>query len=204
MSWLTPRARGFMVKIALFGGTFDPIHIGHLIAAEDIFRILKLNKIIFVPTGIPPHKTYKVLTDAKHRFAMVKLAIKGNPKFSISNYEIRKKEEAYSIDTVRYFKKRLGNKVKLYFIIGSDIVSELHTWKDVKELIKLCNFIVMTRQGFKVPKEKIKKIGKFIDIKSENISSREIRRLVKKDESIKYLVPKPVEKYIYEEKLYRG
>ncbi|MFH1823989.1 MAG: nicotinate-nucleotide adenylyltransferase [Candidatus Firestonebacteria bacterium] len=192
-----------MVKIALFGGTFDPIHTGHLIAAEDIFRILKLDKIIFVPTGVPPHKSCKNITQAKHRFAMVKLAIKGNQKFSISNYEIKGKEKAYSIDTVRYFKKRLGSSVKLYFIIGSDIVRELHAWKDIKKLIKLCNFIVMTRQGFKVPKEEIKKIGKFIDIQSENISSREIRRLVKKDESIKYLVPNGVEKYIYEKKLYR-
>jgi nicotinate-nucleotide adenylyltransferase len=192
-----------MIKIGLFGGTFDPIHMGHLIAAEEVCRILKLDKIIFIPTGIPPHKNYKYLTPIKHRFAMVKLAIKGNPKFLISDYEVRKKGKSYSIDTVRYFKEKLGKNVKIYFIIGSDIIPELHTWKEIKKLLKLCSFIIMTRPGFKIPEVRVKKIGRLVNIKSENISSRHIRRLVKSGKSIKYLVPKEVEEYIYEKKLYR-
>ena len=192
-----------MKKVALFGGTFNPIHLGHLIAAEDVRRSLKLDNIIFVPVGNPAHKNRKRLIDAKHRYNMAKLAIRGNPKFAISDYEIKKEGRSYSIETVNYFKEELGKNVKLFFIIGSDIVPELHTWEGIKNLIKLCDFIIMTRPGYVTSENKIKKIGKLVHIKNEDISSREIRKLARKRDSIRYLVPKEVEKYIYENKLYR-
>jgi len=190
-----------MGKIALFGGTFDPVHLGHLISAEEIKKSLRLDKVIFVPAGRPPHKKEAFITGAEHRLKMLKLATKAFPGFEISDYELKKTSKSYTIDTIRYFKKNIYKKDKLYFIAGSDIVGQIESWKEWEKLIKEVHLLIMARPGFKAGK-KASKFGTLIGIKNIDISSSEIRRMIKKGLPVTYLVPETVEKYIYEHKIY--
>ena len=191
------------MRIGLFGGTFDPVHLGHLIAAEDILKACKLDKVIFIPSARPPHKNEKSVTSAKDRFNMVKLAIKPFPGFEISDFELKKSGKSFTIDTVRYYKKNIKKTDRLYFIVGADIVEQLPTWKSWKELVKEVHFLIMTRPGFKVEK-KAAKIGTPVEIRNIDVSSSEIRHLIKKGLPPTFMVPEMVEKYIYEKQLYRN
>ena len=190
-----------MKKIALFGGTFDPVHLGHLVTAEDIRKNLKLDKVIFIPAGRPPHKSEADVTNAEHRLKMLELAVKPFPKFEISDYELKKSGKSYTIDTVRYFKKILNKGDKLYFIAGSDIVRQIKLWKEWEKLIKEVHLLIMARPGFKAGK-KASEFGSLIEIKNIDISSSAIRKTIKKGLPVTYMVPETVEKYIYEHKLY--
>ncbi|MBC7344164.1 MAG: nicotinate-nucleotide adenylyltransferase, partial [Clostridia bacterium] len=130
------------------GGTFDPIHYGHLVAAEASRQEFKLEKVIFVPAGIPPHKKDQVITPANQRFEMTLLAVVGNPGFEISRVEIDRGGCSFTIDTIRHFRKLYGEEAALYFITGADAISEILTWKDARELMELTEFIAVTRPGF--------------------------------------------------------
>ncbi|MCX5777224.1 MAG: nicotinate-nucleotide adenylyltransferase [Candidatus Firestonebacteria bacterium] len=191
------------MKIGLLGGTFDPIHLGHLLAAEDIMKLCRLDKIIFIPSARPPHKNEKYLTSAKDRYKMVALALKAFPDFEISDYELKKAGKSFSIDTVRYFKAKYSEKNKIYFIIGADIVEQLSGWKSWKKLIKEVNILIMSRPGFKVTK-KAKKIGTPVEIRCVDVSSSGIREMIRKGLPPAFMVPETVEKYIYEKQLYRN
>jgi len=136
-----------MKRIGILGGTFNPIHIGHLAIAEWSYEKLKLDKVIFVPTYLPPHKSSRGVIDAKTRYKMVELAIKDNPHFEISDFEIKKGGKSYSIDTVRYFSEKFNKDTKLYFIIGEDCLSTLHKWKEIEKLVSLASFVVVNRPG---------------------------------------------------------
>jgi nicotinate-nucleotide adenylyltransferase len=198
-------------RLALMGGTFDPIHYGHMVTAEAARSQFNLDKVIFVPTGYPPHKKNKNISDAKHRFLMTVLAITTNPYFEASRFEVEKSIYSYTIDTVNYFVNLYGSKVKLYFITGADAVMEILTWKSVEELTRLCNFIAATRPGYeleqldstlkKLPEESRKSFRKF-EVPALAISSTDIRNRVKNNKPIKYLVPETVEYYIYKNNLY--
>ena len=188
------------MRIGILGGTFDPIHIGHLALAQEAARQLKLDKVIFVPSYIPVHKMRKGILDARHRLRMVKLAIKKNKVFSASNIEIRSKKPCYTVDTLAKFRKKF-KKDKLFFITGSDSVSQLSKWKDVDEIFRLAVFVVGLRPGFKLKKAP-KKI-KIIRIKPVDISSSGIRRSIRQKRAIENLVPESVSKYIAKNKLYR-
>ena len=192
-----------MSKIGLFGGTFDPVHLGHLITAEDILKDLKLDKVIFIPAGRPPHKEASAVTDAKHRLKMLKLAVAAYPGFELSDYELKKKAKCYTIDTVRYFKSRMQKGDKLYFIAGSDIVGQIESWKDWQKLIKEVHLIIMARPGFKAGK-KASRFGTLVEVQNIDISSSSIRKMIKKGLPVTYMIPEAVEKYIYEHKLYRN
>ena len=126
------------MKIGILGGTFNPIHTGHLMLAQEALCKLGLDKVVFVPTFMPPHKTQKVI-DAKHRYNMVSMAIKENPALEVSKIEISSPKKSYSIHTLRKFKLLYGSKAKLFFIAGSDLLDELYTWKNIKEIFKLAN-----------------------------------------------------------------
>lgn len=191
-----------MSKIAIFGGTFDPVHLGHLVTAEDIMKTLKLDRVIFIPAGRPPHKNIKTITGAGHRLKMLKLAIRDLPGFEISDYELKKKTKSFTIDTVRFFRKTLIKGDKLYFIAGSDIIEQIESWKDWRKLIKEVHLLIMARPGFKAGK-KASKLGTFIEIKNIDISSSDIRKMIKKGLPVTYMIPEAVEKYIYDNKLYR-
>jgi nicotinate-nucleotide adenylyltransferase len=188
------------LKIGILGGTFNPIHIGHLILAEEVREKLKLEKVIFVPTYIPPHKQNSDVAAAAERLRMVKAAIKGNEKFVASDIEIKRRGPSYTVDTVKAFNKKFpGNE--LYFITGSDLLKYLDEWKDFRELLRLVKFVVATRPGY--PLENIPSYVQRVSIRAVDVSAFEIRQCIKELKSFRYLVPEGVFEYINKKKLYR-
>jgi len=188
------------MKIGILGGTFNPIHIGHLILAEEARERLSLEKIIFVPSYLPPHKDNSDIAPAEDRLAMVKLAISGNRDFSVSDLEIKRDGRSYTIDTLKEF-KTMYPKDDLYFIIGSDLLRYLDEWKDLNEIIKMVKFIVATRPDY--PLEKIPSHISTIPIRAVDISGFEIRRAIREGRSFRYLVPEAVFDYINKHSLYK-
>jgi len=136
-------------RIGLFGGTFNPIHTGHLRIAAEIKEHFALDRIIFIPTGLPPHKGDSEVMDPIHRLHMTKLAVAPHKDFSVSPVEAERKGFSYSIDTVKFFQRELGDTAELYFILGMDAFLEIRTWKDTDELLTLCHFIVIPRPGYR-------------------------------------------------------
>jgi nicotinate-nucleotide adenylyltransferase len=211
-------------RIGLFGGTFNPIHSGHLRGAEEIREAFRLQEVIFIPAAIPPHKGTKEVIEAKHRLEMVRLATATNPFFSTTDIELLRPEKSYSIDTLRYFSKR--HQETFFFILGRDAFGEIETWKDFQHLFSLCNFIVMTRPGSQkalssspLPEalaplfrydRKVRgwvhtsgHIVYFKEITVLDISSTKIRERIERGESVKYLIPSEVEAYILKNRLYK-
>ncbi len=197
-------------KIGIMGGTFDPIHLGHLVIAEFARNLFALDQVIFVPTNLPPHKGCISVANSEHRYNMVQLAIRNNDVFTISRIEVDRKGPSYTIDTLRAIKETDG-EAELFFIIGADAVAEIMTWKNVAGVMQICNFLAANRPGYK-EEELLKKLNGFppeyrqrittFEIPALDLSSTEIRMLVKKGLPIKYLVPEQVEKYIIEHHLY--
>ena len=188
------------MKIGILGGTFNPIHIGHLILAEEAREKLGLDKIIFVPTYLPPHKDNSDIAAADSRFAMIKLAIEGNRNFEVSDLEIKRNGRSYTIDTIREFKLKYP-KDELYFIIGSDLLKYLNEWKDLGEIIKMVKFIVATRPGY--PLEEIPSYIKTVPIRAVDVSGFEVRECIKENKSFRYLVSEAVFDYISRKGLYK-
>lgn len=188
------------MKIGILGGTFNPIHAGHLILAEEAREKLALDKIIFVPTFMPPHKDANDIAPAADRLAMVKLATKDNKYFLVSDTEIRRNGRSYTIDTISELKRKYPDD-ELYFIIGSDLLTYLAEWKDLDRILKMVNFVAATRPGY--PLEKIPSYIKTIPIRAVDISGFEVRRCVREDKSFRYLVPESVFGYINKKRLYR-
>lgn len=210
MSFLLPEDKGEL-SIGIMGGTFDPIHIGHLVTAEEARQQFKLDHVVFMPTGNPPHKDKTRITDAEHRYLMTLLAVLDNPFFTVSRMEIDSKETTYTIDTVRNFIKLYKSKLTLYFITGADAILDITTWKDYKLLLKYCEFIAASRPGYSFSKlkvilgdvfpEVIKRVH-LLEIPAMAISSTFLRRRVAEGKTIRYLTPETVEQYIYKNKLY--
>jgi len=192
-------------KVLLFGGTFNPIHNGHLQIAQEAVERLNFNKVIFIPSSIPPHKESSLLFS--YRLKMIELAIDGVKYFEISDIEAKREGLSYTIDTFRYFKRELGENTKIYWMIGTDTIEELKDWYKIKELIKECQFVIAERNRYKHIDVKYSPIDYFTPLWNPvlDISSTEIREKVKtkKRNTIKYLVPESVEKYIYDNKLYK-
>ncbi len=188
------------MKIGILGGTFNPVHYGHLILGEQVLGQLKLDRVIFVPTFMPPHKSSKNVISAKDRLKMISLAVKGNPHFAVSDIEIKRQGKSYTVDTLRSIKKKHPH-ASLYFICGSDLVSEIPSWKDVREIYKLARFVLAKRPGF--GKRLTGKNFLKIDVAQVDISSSLIRQLVKSCSSIRYLTPGNVAQYIRKHKLYK-
>ncbi len=212
------------IKVGLFGGTFNPVHWGHLRLAEEIREIFNLSHVIYIPAHIPPHKKSDVIS-AGHRFAMVQLAISGNHAFQASDIELKRPGRSYSIDTIRHFHGLSEDSPELFFIMGMDAFREIRTWKDYPAFFSTCNFIVMARPGAPdggrsglLPADIVQEFtyrenkrcfvhtsgyrvyihrGTLIDI-----SSTAIRALARQGKSIKYLVPEAVERYIADNRLY--
>lgn len=196
--------------IGVIGGTFDPIHIGHLIIAEEARVQLGLERVIFIPAGLPPHKLDWEISQAEHRLAMVELAIASNPRFSISRIDIERSGPCYTVDTIELLQKELGPGEEVHFIIGSDSLSEILTWHEPERLINLCYLAVVKRPGYEVDLEELEELlpgissrVRFIDAPLVGVSSTDIRRRVREGLSIKYQVPEKVEEYIYKHGLYR-
>jgi len=188
------------MKVGILGGTFNPIHLGHLILAEEVREKLGLGKVIFVPTRIPPHKDDSDIAGASWRYKMIKLAIKGNRHFRISDLEIKREGHSYTIDTIMQLKKQFP-KDELYFITGSDLLKYLDDWKDLGEIIKMVKFVVATRPGY--PLEKIPSYISTVAIRAVDVSAFEIREAIKHKKSFRYLVPEAVGRFINRKRLYR-
>lgn len=199
-------------KIGISGGTFDPIHYGHLIVAEEIRESMALDKVIFIPSGDPPHKAGKGVTEVEHRFNMVKLAIETNPHFEASSIEIEREGYSYTADTLSQLKQIYGEETSLFFMTGADVIPQLVNWRNFERLFSLCEFVAVLRPGFARQallseidylKKNYKAIIHVEDTPLIGISSTIIREHVKKNKSIKYLVPEKVELYIKENNLYK-
>lgn len=200
-------------KIGILGGTFNPIHMGHLIMAEEVCKHHHLSKVIFIPAYTPPHKYVDDLTVARHRYQMVKEAINENDKFEVSDLEIKREGKSYTIDTVNEILGQYGEECEVFLIIGADSLNELELWKDIKKLSQLCHFVIINRPGFStdasprlaelIGDDNILDIEKLrIKIEPVGISSTEIRKRLKNRIEIKGLVPECVEAYIKEHGLY--
>ncbi|MCK9363647.1 MAG: nicotinate-nucleotide adenylyltransferase [Syntrophales bacterium] len=218
---------GTVRKWGLFGGTFDPVHFGHLRCAVEMLEIFELNRIIFVPASRPPHKLDAAITPFYHREQMIRLAIEGNPVFSFSDVEKTRDGLSYSVETVEYIldKYRLDN-IELYFIVGQDAFHAITTWKDWERLLLLCHFAVMTRPGY-VNKGLGEILGEdfssrfvredavdgfrgptghlicFREVTFLDIASSSVRRRAKEGRDIRYLVPEEIRHYIERNSLYK-
>lgn len=196
------------MKIGLFGGTFDPIHIGHMILMENVINNLDLDKIYVLPNSNPPHKLENKKTALNLRLKMVNEAIKDNPKLEINDYDYRDNEIHYTFETINYFKKSYPND-EFFFIMGEDSFLDIEKWKNYKEILKE-NLIIFKRYSNKNFSliSKINQVRKYnkniylIDNMALDISSTLIRNLVKENKSIRYLVNDEVINIIKEEKLY--
>lgn len=197
------------MKLGIMGGTFNPIHNAHLATAEFIKDKYNLDKVVFIPTGDPPHK--KIILDKFHRYNMVVLSAMKNDDFFVSDFEINKKEQSYTVDTLRYIVETYPNE-ELYFITGSDAINQIESWKDFRENFKLAKFIGAIRPGIGIleTQENVERFRKdycadvdLVYVPSLEISSTYIRSRVMSNKSIKYLVPSRVEEYIYEHGLYK-
>lgn len=200
-----------VTAIGIMGGTFDPIHFGHLRAAEEVLQGFGLERVIFMPSGKPPHKPLSEVTDAEHRYMMTLLATVDHPHFEVSRIEIDRPGPSYTLDSLKELKKVFSSEKALYFITGLDAILEIHTWNGYRELFEIADFIAVTRPGYSmetlsslekaIGKECFSRIHPF-PVTLLAISSRDIRRRVREGKSIRYLVPDPVMKYIEKERLY--
>jgi nicotinate-nucleotide adenylyltransferase len=197
-----------MRKIGIMGGTFDPIHTGHLIAAETVRSEYGLEKIIFIPAGSPPHKQGFKITGALHRYIMAVMATCANPDFVVSALEQEREGISYTVDTVERLTAYYGAETKLYFIIGADMLKDLPDWKNSDRLFSLCRFVVVARPGSAGEINKFTQNFRgaatidYLAAPGMEISSTNIRERIKTGRSIKYIVPESVENYIHKNQLY--
>ena len=200
------------MKIGIMGGTFDPIHLGHLATAEAVRENFSLDEILFIPAARPPHKLGKKVTDEHHRLTMTILATRSNKFFKVSDMELKRTGLSYTLDTMNELHKTFGRSTELFFIIGADSLVDLFKWHAAKELVAKCHFIATTRPGVDVDFSAVENF--FGEVAKEHIhrvttpefeiSSTDIREKIRLGRSIKYLVPEVVEEYILREELYCG
>ncbi|MCX7598823.1 MAG: nicotinate-nucleotide adenylyltransferase [Armatimonadetes bacterium] len=196
-------------RLGLMGGTFDPIHVGHLVVAEEARTRFDLERVIFVPNNQPPHKKAYQVAQAEHRYAMCLLATASNPFFEVSREELERPGPSYTIDTIRAFRARLGSEVELYFITGADAVLEIMTWREPEAILAEAHVVAVHRPGFDLqrlsaaigPEQGARILT--MPMPGLEISSTDLRRRVAAGESIRYLTPEAVVDYIYKTGLYR-
>ncbi|MGB3905038.1 MAG: nicotinate-nucleotide adenylyltransferase [Anaerolineae bacterium] len=199
-----------MQRIGVIGGTFDPIHYGHLAAAEEARVRMNLERVLFVVAGVPPHKLDEEVTPVEHRLAIVSLAIASNPHFEISRVDVDRPGPSYTVDTISILRKQWGQETEVYFIMGLDSLAELPTWHHPQRLIQLCRLLAVKRPGFETDMAEleasvpgISSRVEIIDMPEVDISSSDLQQRVRDGLPIKYQVPEEVERYIMAHELYR-
>ena len=191
------------------GGTFDPIHYGHLLAAEESLCALQLDEVVFIPTGLPPHKRSFHVSSAEHRFTMTLLAVLENPRFSVSRVEIDRDGSSHTVDTLREFRRRAAREEEYFFITGLDAVLDIASWKEYSVLPLFCRIVAVSRPGYGrsgidlLPSE-IRRAIIPLEIPLLSISSTDIRKRVEQGKNIRSLTPEPVVQYISKTDLYSG
>jgi nicotinate-nucleotide adenylyltransferase len=218
-------------RIALYGGTFDPVHLGHLEVAHRVTELFEIDRVLFIPAQIAPHKLSRAVTAPIHRYAMLVLATQSEPRLLVSTFELDAPDRRYTVDTVAHFQSTFDDSTELFFIMGADSWSEITTWRDWERLLAMTNHIVVARPGYDIAggetssllRDRIidlRKLGNdaqrilrqvsgervFItDVVMNDISATEIRRLAKEDrfEDLNTLVPQPVAEYITKYRIYR-
>ncbi len=177
-------------KVGLFGGTFDPVHTGHLIIAETVFEQANLEAVIFIPSARPPHKHHELMFDAQQRFKMLSEAIKGNPNFLVSDIEMNRTGPSYTIDTIHEIKAQLSAETEIMFIVGRDNLYEMEMWKDPRAIVGECTILAVDRlcgEKRDIPDWLQKKV-ETVKVPLIEISSSEIRQRIRDGKSIRYLV----------------
>ncbi|MCF7817590.1 MAG: nicotinate-nucleotide adenylyltransferase [Kiritimatiellales bacterium] len=201
-------------RVGIMGGSFDPVHMGHLVIAQDAVERLELAELVFIPAAIPPHKQHLLQVEPKHRLNMLRLAVEADIRFSVSDIEVERGGVSYTVDTIRALKEKYP-KDELFLIVGSDTLVDLHNWHRIDELLAQCQVATFLRPGEAELEEIQRKIGlsgeqkqrllaNVVETHRIGISSTEIRMRVAEGMGIRYLVPPEVEMYIYEHGLYRG
>ena len=193
-----------MRRIGVMGGTFDPVHHGHLVAASEVAHDFALDEVIFVPTGEPYQKDYRAVSPAEDRYLMTVIATASNPRFSVSRVDVDRPGPTYTIDTLRELRAIRGPKTELFFITGADALEQLMSWRDAEELFELAHFVGCTRPGHRLsgaglPDERVS----LIEIPALTISSSACRERVVTGEPIWYLVPDGIVQYIAKRGLYQ-
>lgn len=214
------------MRLGLFGGTFNPIHLGHLRAGIEVRKAFNLDRLLFIPSAHPPHKMVDQVANAEDRLEMVRLAIQGEPSLEASDVELARPGPSYTIETLQHFQDRFGSEKDIYFIVGQDAFSEITTWKSYRALFGTAHFIVMTRPG-----SNLRSLEDFIhtqiseeyqydptsnqynhpewctifclNITHLDISASQIRELIRQGRSIRFLIPVNVENFIANKGLYR-
>ncbi|MGE5415791.1 MAG: nicotinate-nucleotide adenylyltransferase [Acidobacteriota bacterium] len=201
-----------MGRLGVFGGTFDPIHIGHLAAAERTLSDFDLDRIIFVPANVPPHKPDHVVTPPEHRMNMVLVATAENPCFNVSNVEMVRGGRSFTVDTMVYFRE-MHPEDELFFIMGMDSLLELDTWHDVEGLVALCRLVVVARPGYELDKTDSRLVNlppivwdriDYLQVPGLDISATDIRSRLKEGKSVRYLLIPQVYDYIQDHGLFGG
>ncbi len=197
-----------MVKLGIMGGTFDPIHNGHLIIAQEVAYKLSLERVLFVPAADPPHKQQQLVERIEHRLQMVRLAIAGNPTFELSTIEIERAGLSYTVDTLETLHQQQPDS-ELYFIIGADAAADLLQWHKPERIIELARLAAVGRPGYELPLDKLLAALPQLHTRLERvtaplveIAAHEIRERICKGAPVKYLVPPVIEEYIRHEQLY--
>jgi len=196
--------------LGIMGGTFDPIHFGHLVAAEEARVRFNLSRILFVPNGNPPHKKDYPVTSAESRYEMVVLATASNDHFEASRIEVERSGPSYAVDTIRLLRDSQGSDTRCYFITGADAILEILTWREPEKLADACEFIAVTRPGYDLGRLRDQLTPDLaahihtLDVPGVHISSTELRRRAACGDSLRYLTPHSVVRYIAAHGLYRG
>ena len=192
-------------RIGIMGGTFDPIHHGHLVAASEVADRFALDEVVFVPTGQPWQKGHETVSAAEDRYLMTVIATASNPRFSVSRTDVDRGGPTYTVDTLRDLREHFGPKAQLFFITGADALEKILSWKDTDKMFELAHFIGVTRPGFPLSAEHLPAdTVSLVQVPAMAISSTECRRRVAEGHPVWYLVPDGVVQYIAKRRLYRG
>jgi nicotinate-nucleotide adenylyltransferase len=194
-------------RIALYGGTFDPVHSGHLEVARRVSELFEIDEVIFIPAQLAPHKIGRPVTEPIHRYAMLALATQDDARLRISTFELDAPDRRYTVDTVAHFQRWFGDATELFFIMGADSWSEIKTWRDWERLLTMTNHIVVTRPGYEMPPApaELKERIFFTDAVLKDISATNIRRLASEGryDELEQMVPGAVAGYIRKYRIYR-